>query len=501
MNDKLLDKKMNIFLFFIHFLLLCFAFKSFLLEYYSIDAYSVLFNPDQGAKFHLTNGRFVLTFCIYIFNFMHINLVKDSVFFNLLYFITVSFCIYLVCRKIESLFRRNSQKMTITSKIIVDIGVFLGFCNIFSAEWLYFNMCTIQFIVSILFAAIASVSFLSKKGCFYASLALFVSYNSYQIGLGIFVWLVLLFIYIESNGKLTKKAIFQILRAIMVCALIFIVNILIIKLLLKLNVITNVGRYQDLQIMNILHNVKNLAMYQKIIWFTGDGLTSFPLYFLFLLFTVVILFYGFAKKKDKWYDILYCLALISGGLLVTFIPTLIMPFFWCSPRQIMPLPFLFTFVIVLSLYKDIFSRLNLRYLALGSIFAFVLASIFFINIYTSDVLLINKQDRQRALYIKDAISHYEHDSGKIIGYIGFCEDKYPTWKYDLHLPYVADTCSTMFIPEWSNVNGINFYTQSSYIKIDVPENIQSAFREQNWNCFDSEQQIIFDEDKCYICNY
>ena len=471
--EKTMNQKISYGLFFCDFIVMCFAFKSYCIEYYCNDAYSILCVADQGARFHLTNGRFILSLFLFLFNVVHINVVRMSVFFNLLYFFTVSLCINIVQKKLRNLFFTKEKAVCLFEEIFLNISLFIGYCNIFSAEWVYYNMCTIQFIISIFFATLSAVLFFHKKGFFLSLATLFVSYNSYQPGMGIFVWLLLLFVYLNSDGKVTKNCFFQIFGAVLICFINFILNLIILKLFIVFNVITSSERFSGFHIKVVCSYLKDLLCFQRILWFKGDGLTSFPLLFVFLVALFFLYFYSFFKNRETYYNVIYPVVLMLGGLLISFLPIMVMTFFWAAPRQLVPIFFLFTFILVSLLYRETFYSLKLKSLAIGICVFFISFTIYFIQIYAGDVLLTNKIDKQRSMAIKDAISDYEKSSGNIIQYIGFCHDKFPTWKYDLHLPYMWDSQNNMFMPEWSNLTGLNFYTYSTYVKIDVPQDIKN----------------------------
>ena len=290
-------------------------------------------------------------------------------------------------------------------------------------------------------------------------------------------------------------------EAVGVCLLNFILNILILKIFIRFSVISSAERYSSLTIGNIFSNIKILLQNQNLIWIKGDGLTSFPLLFGMIILLFGLCIYFLIKNKSSFLNIFFIFILIFGGLGTTFMPILMPPFFWCSPRQIMPLFFLFTFLIVVLIVQNGGVASQIKSVLVCGELTFILSTVFFIQTYTADVLLINKLDKQRAFEIKDYISDYEISSETKIKFLGFYEDMYPTWKYDLHLPYCWDVCSTMFMPEWSNCNGMNYYTNSCYLTTPVPDAIKKQFKEKNWNSLIPEKQIIFDGDKCYICNY
>ena len=199
-----------------NFLIIFIAFRYFLLEYYSVDSYPP--SVDQGFFVFLDCGRFITAIGVLILNLFKISMVENSPLFNIIYFITTCFSIYLCMRKIEEFFYKiKNKKLNFIEKIIINNALLIGFFNIFSAEWLYFNMITLQFILCIVFATLAAISFFYKKyGFILSTFFAFLSYNSYQVGIGIFVWLILIFTYLVTEGRFCKKSFAIIIKALII---------------------------------------------------------------------------------------------------------------------------------------------------------------------------------------------------------------------------------------------------------------------------------------------
>ena len=291
----------------------------------------------------------------------------------------------------------------------------------------------------------------------------------------------------------------RVLISEVICIINVITNIIIVKILCRFNIIT-ADRYNG-NIKSFLVNIKDLMKHFHFIWINGDGMVSFPLLTIFLIILIGLCLYFLYLKKITILSFVYIVFLISGGLLATFSSTVLIPYFWCSPRQIVPLFFVYTFLIIVVLYNDHKSIGKIKYICFASEIFYILCTVFFIQIYTSDILEINKLDKQRALLIQNTIKEYESSSGVKIEFIGFCEDMYPTHNYNLHLNYYWGTATSMFYPEWSNLKGLNFYTKSNYSRTQVPEEVKKKFKDKDWSLLNIHEQIVFENDKCYICNY
>lgn len=472
-------------------------FQGFFRDHYSIDSFNVALSYQQGATFHITNGRFFATILILLIDKLGISLVNSTCFWIFLFDCVLSICCVLVTNQLA----KNNTINDIVSLSLISLATLIGFDNIFISEWFQFIECAPIYMFAIACAVIGAIYFKKQgyKNKLVSMAFLILAYNTYQIVLGIWVFLVLIFIIYEDEKLfINKKSVCNISTALAMVTFTFISNLLCVKYLINKGIIA-ASRYEILSLKNIWENFIRLMTYQKKLWLSGNGMAHTPFFFVFFLICIFILAYIFFREKTVLKNILYFATLLAGGIAAVFAPMLIPEYFTVPSRQIVPLPLLFTFLLI---YIANSKETNCKYIAVIASIVFLVCSYISIDRYADDTILSNTLDKLEVTQIQTRISDYEKNTNQKIDYIGFGFDALEQWRWpEITSQYPADLCTKAFSATWARINIMNYYTNQNYKEIEVPEEIKNYYLSNDWNMFDPEEQIIFSENCCYICIY
>lgn len=145
---------------------------------------------------------------------------------------------------------------------------------------------------------------------------------------------------------------------------------------------------------------------------------------------------------------------------------------------------------------------NNKYFNMGSIICFV--GIILLTGYSYqkiaiNTIIINKMDDVEAKKIVEIIKDYQESNNTIIKKVGYQYDKHPVVVYPGTEYINAMTVRSMHI-DWSAINYLSYYMEQDLYLTTVSEDVKEYCSIRDWNDF-REEQIIFDNDKIYICIY
>ena len=135
---------------------------------------------------------------------------------------------------------------------------------------------------------------------------------------------------------------------------------------------------------------------------------------------------------------------------------------------------------------------------------FLVYNIWVIQRQGIDVIMTNSLDEAYISQIENKIETYEKSNGQEVKKVGFLFDDFPAHKYYGYIKYEGiggGESTKAFATDWSNITSLNYYTGRSYVKIDVPEDIACQVRGKDWVTIDTDEQIFFRGDECFIVVY
>lgn len=496
-------RRKGLILFFVNVLIVFLACGLMLNQHFSPDTHGMWNMTDNDVSSHLRNGRFVTALISKLLAAVGINVARSQSALVLLFMLTVAaLAAHLSCRILRTIERED-----VFALVGTNAAMLLLFHNAFLAEWYIFGECMLMYAVSI---SCAVWSVLAYRRLVFARggeavrhiavsfLALTLSLGTYQVSIGIYVGLLLIFVFIEKAD--IRKKLLLAAGGLSLGAFACVINLLIVKLLTWTHIMPPTERGAALDISVILSNLRSLIAKQPEIW---RGYGVFPAYMLpvfFLAAAGLFLFFAIRRRIPRsavWLAIVFSLCIYAGS----FIPHLVAAEFWVSHRTLVPLFAVFSFWIIAFFSVEPIS-LPERRIAASLALVFLLGNSLLMEDIFSNHLAMEEQDTAYAKAIGDCIADYSGKTGDAITHVALAWDEYPTWSYD-GIEYVSYDLNTRnILRSWSNVPLINYANHTDYQKAGMdPDVWEDFFAGKNWDFFLPEEQIVFRNHTAYIAIY
>lgn len=472
-------------------------------QHFSPDTHGMWNMTDNDVSSHLRNGRFVTTLISKLLAAVGINVARSQSALVLLFMLTVAaLAAHLSCRILRTIERED-----VFALVGTNAAMLLLFHNAFLAEWYIFGECMLMYAVSI---SCAVWSVLAYRRLVFARggeavrhiavsfLALTLSLGTYQVSIGIYVGLLLIFVFIEKAD--IRKKLLLAAGGLSLGAFACVINLLIVKLLTWTHIMPPTERGAALDISVILSNLRSLIAKQPEIW---RGYGVFPAYMLpvfFLAAAGLFLFFAIRRRIPRsavWLAIVFSLCIYAGS----FIPHLVAAEFWVSHRTLIPLFAVFSFWII-ALFSSEAQCLPEQRIAASLAVVFLFANGLLMKDIFSNHLAMEEQDTAYAKAINNYIADYSEKNGDKITYVALAWDEQVTWSYD-GIDYVSYDLNTRnILRSWTNVPLINYANHTDYQKADMdPDVWEEFFAGKNWDSFLPEEQIVFRNHTAYIAIY
>lgn len=474
-------------------------------EHFSIDDYSIYFYGGSDALHDISsNLRPVNGSLYYLVNAMGINVVKSQKFIGIALIILLAWMITIISVEIIDIMQIGNDLKKI---IFVNSGALLFLLNASLCEFLYFSAAYIQWVISMAGAVLAAI-YIGKEKCLIKNgilglLALIVTAGSYQPFLAHYVYIVMILIFLRNYGELNRKSIWFILRAAMAAIIALALNLLIVRLLIHLEIVEDNSRMK-FQFDKIPELVKQILLAQKSIWV--DGLGVYPKYVLLvcLLFVLGSICFCIFQKKANFIEYIFAAIVLVSGQCVMWAAMIMQGHISILLRMLSPVFAIYAIgVWMIFYYIKNQGWKFVENICLILVFGFISFTSIKIGEVAIDIKITNAVSQSFAQEISNRISEYEKESGINITKVGFCTDKYISYKFYeyIHTEAYADICRNPFTVSWSSVTSLNYYSGRQFMPVEVPENIINYYQDQNWDAADWDEQLYFDQDTVYICAF
>lgn len=486
--------KLNIFIFLgmlAFTFIICF---NFLKPHFSNDAYYVAsYGYDYYINHFLASNRIFSALILKIFLILDIPFVKELSIMGIILIFVMAISWFVLYKFVIKLIKKESS---IIHNILVGTAAFLVVFNICTAEGLLFvEVGTMPF--GILFAILgACVLATDKKFKYIISLILVtISGLFYQVTSSIFVLLALVLIAIKNKGNIKL-----IIKDTIIIGLIYgfamIVNFVGVKI--WDNVLGNEFRKFTFPSISVI--IDTILKFGEIILIYNSGIGPKYWYLITLIIISIIFIVNIVIKKKDYFEILEYITLIVLSILVPIIPILATPVEsqYIEPRMAMCFGSIIGILVIflLSVVRIDKNKALLSIVGLIAVLNFIGNSIFLVVASTS-TLITNQMDKIIAEQIINEIKNYEENIGEEITSIGVAFDKNYTMYYEGQ-PALRCFDVRSLGTSWAVKEVITTYTGKGYKNIEVPEEIQKEFLNEDWNTYDKEQ-LVFDGNNLYIC--
>lgn len=227
------------------------------------------------------------------------------------------------------------------------------------------------------------------------------------------------------------------------------------------------------------------------------GLTLVVIIILSIMFIVSVV------RKKEYFRIFEYFILVLLSVILPILPLLVMPVETQYLEARMCMCFgaiwgiiLLYLVIVMEINKIKVIN-NITYIMI--LVTFIINSIYFIRASSENMATVY-MDRNLAEIILYNIDEYEKTTGNTVDTIAITWDKNSTIYYDGQ-PILKSTNARGMVTDFSVVQALEYYSGRDYKGVyQVPEEIESYFKQYDWNCY-SEEQLLFKDNILYLCLY
>ena len=378
---------------------------------------------------------------------------------------------------------------------------FAGIANIFIVDYFMFvEKC--GFMLAVLFNVIAvwciEKFFTSRETKYFvfSLITMILAIFTYQGTIGLFVLLSIPFAM--RNADNIKKYFLKLGTIGVVYAVPVAITFLTFKFLLKsTRLVENTNYIESIKLV-----IKGIC---------SRGINTFYILpsYLFLTITFIIfisvVFSSFAHKRNLRNVLNIFFIIITACVIPT--ATILQGSGYWVPRAVYPMASIAGVLAINLFVNNKESQLDKlikkgRGIVLVSVIVLLIAQFFSFNRLFIDKYKVNALDQYRCQYIKNEISKYQESSGIEIKKIAFYKDSEPSLSQYLNIinKYELDSLRSSFYASWSDINAINYYLHTNYVKINPVEEYKNKFTKRNWNGLSSEQ-LEFKGDTLHLCVY
>lgn len=477
-----------------------------LLPTYSSDDYYCRVNLYYTAHDVLfMNYRVVFAALLYLINIVHINVVSHTLLFGIIQLLVFALCSSEIEQCLLTLMPRSVQENRL-SRFLVSLSSFLFWGNVFVSEWMWFRMAYPQWFLSVLASTYAATWVVlrphSPRKVICSILLLFVMMGSYQGAAAEYVYLVLLYSFLKNAGRIRRAVWCDLGLGALFLVVATIIDLAVVKIISLLIDDTTVPR-TSFSLSNLGTAVQEIVKAQKDIWVSGLGIT--PKYFLvifwvlFLLCLVVVMVRAKAAP-DTW---LFVIVTLLSGMVVVYLIQMTLASIWLSIRVCVPLLCALPCILVLFVFFSDKSSFSLSALAALFTLVYAVSTVFLVNTQALDCQDATLLDGSYFFRVQGYIEDYERATQTQVTQIGFCQDGAVTYRYPIKTWFVphSEMGIKSSLVAWADIHALNYWTNSNYEKVAVPEDIQKAFASQDWDHECLDEQILFDGQTAYLCAY
>ena len=472
-----------------------FSYAIFFVKHYSVDSFSVFSATD--SKVHFENARYLSWLLDIIMRRAGINPIVDQFWFVLFLSASLGICIIILSLTASRFLVRANWKDYLFASLICSAS----FVNVFYSEWYIYAEIDIYYGLSVLLAILAvffsvrEASFIRRR--FLPFFLLLCSLFFYQATMAIYVIWVITFEFLAfiETGKI-RRFFSGFVSALLIGGSTSV--ICIISSLQSRGEVT--GRGASLSFEGISNALAQIIRQQKPLW--GSAFHLMPRFWLFTL-TCIILIISLYGALRKGFLVAFIFLMVEAvNYFVIFAPHFVTSNFWMAPRTIVGW---FSWISGTGLIAWVLFRKE----QVGNGFQVPLLFLAFLVVSINQIVLIgkdqireNQMESQEAAIIQGLIETYEKESGNTIDSVAVMRDSDPTF-HSLNLRYwYMDINARCFLVDWGDVNALNFYNGTDYIKVPFDRRgLSLQWSLKNWDEFNAEEQCVCEGNTLYWCIY
>lgn len=333
--------------------------------------------------------------------------------------------------------------------------------------------------------------------------ALAVTAGSYQIFIAQYVYLVMFLIYVRSKGCINRKSVWATIRAAGAAFTAVMINLACVQGFISIGIVGN-GSRMKFNLSEIPGLLGGIIHAQRSIWV--EGIRAYPKYSLGLGLVLMLVILGvclYRRKADIGEYIFAGIVLLSGQC-VMWAAAVLQGNISVLLRMMSPVFGVFAVGVWMFCY---YCRQDERKLLQKPVTVAVILFLGFSSIKIQEIAIdtqiTNAVTKCYMQEIDHRISSYEEKYNVKVTKVGFCTDKYISYRFYNYIRTAAygDFCYNPLLPSWSNLTSLNYYSGRNLSLTEVPEQIQRYYKNKNWDCADWDEQIYLKNDTVYICAF
>lgn len=483
----------------------CIVFLSYLImfeKHYASDSMYAIENSSIYGIGNLALGRYGCEVIYRILISLGIN--YDKCFAGIILFMILTLT-YFAAEVSDNLVTRLGNRCTKKRAWIIKIAVVTLVCNCFMQEWFAFWECGFQWGFSILFMTWALIQLKEKMkagNVVLSALFLILGLGFYQASLALYIVVGLAGVYISCDGELSKKSILKSALVIGIGGGASIVNLLSIRFFQYIGLVGTTVRTEVLSPEILLKNILFIGKLVVEMLIYTCGLYPKGLLITATALLAILVFMSIIRKHQKrWNRGIYVTGIWVVCLLSAFLPHLFTTSVWPAQRTVVGFWGSFSILLIAATILAERDGWMIRS-ALGIGIIILAVNIIFIQKIEMDLVISNRIDQEIAREIGQKIREYETETGNAVDTIAAGYDSNVTYRYGVTQYDWCDTNVSGLVKEWSDVNTINYYNGTHYVRGQMDEQIYSDYiRDKNWDYFNPDQQLIFRENVLYMIRY
>lgn len=469
----------------------------------SVDDYALHFQQKEAGLTDIRqNMRMISGGGYYLLDLLGINIVSGQKVLGGILIITFAWVITKITYEIISILNIQDDFEKI---LFIDGATMVLFLNASLSEYLYYSGVYTQWIIGILGFTYGAICISREKKVLLNSMigvfALVITAGSYQTFLAQYIYVAMTLIYIRNNGKINKKSIVGMVKAVMAAIVAMAVNVLGCKILIYGGIIGE-GSRANFEWSKIPQLVRDIIFSQRSIWIEGLGIYPREFLAVILFFVLGVLISILYKKKVGAHEFTFVTGVLVSGYCVMYMAQIMQGYIRVTNRGMYAIYGIYAAGLWLIGYHLVNDNWKfVRQLGLYAISAFLVYSSVRINGVAIDVMKTNALSKCYIEEINRRIRNYEKQNDSQVTKIGFCRDASVSYRYYDFIENEAygDMCANPFLAEWSDINSIKYYTGRDFERVGVPDWIQERYARENWDEADWDNQLFFENDAVYIC--
>ena len=471
-------------------------------KHFSTDDYTAIFY-EEGWRTVSSSFRVPIAFLYYIFDdLLGYSTTTHQMFFLLALIAIVALAITLMTK--ETLHYIESPSFI--TFLLINGSFILMFENGFFSEWLWFAGGALQW-ASCIICAVGAAIFLNHEDNRILNVLLGLGLlifgtGSYQLCLVHFVYCYMILGFAKNKGVMNKHVFIDIVRTAMLTIISFVINILLTKLAICLNLTYATERVSH-QRLHIRDFLSGLVSTLNTVWIEGYRFFYKGFWVSVLVLFIIICAYALIINKCHFNTVLYAFFVCISGTTVIWMSGYTQGTMAVTPRQCLYFIGIVTCIIIipLCLPKKTSTKIGIaQSLILAAI---IIYNSMIIQITAIDVMLTMKLDEQYFQQVYDKICEYESTTGKEISTVVVYYDSYPMNKYynEMIMPVPGHIEVKSLYEFWSWRPAMNYYLNKQYVAGDIDNEIAEHFSQQNWNKINLDEQMIFEGTTLHLCAY